>query len=337
MRHQRFFLDRLVLIVFLSFCYSTIAVDISNLRINHSNREGESFLEGIRSEDGTLNADTRNVTSYESKDVESEGNMALSSEVSENSEYYKNNASADVNCKNAMKAIGKINEKTPEIDFDCTKILSNPGNMGLETFAENRRERMESREICEKKYNRWKCKNILLTNVVRKEQRLEPSLDGEAGFFYKRDSGYFQVGEKWWGFTSSGFIKRNVIKVNIEHPQEVTEFLINHIQYDDLVAINFNGHKIVCEPCPCDGTMVKIGHNLVRTGTGVFPFELGYVKKITRIFNLKPYLRKGENILEILLAVGGNGCILVTGSLKGGTYIDIETSESVEECFHVKD
>jgi len=211
--------------------------------------------------------------------------------------------------------MGNILDKLKDIGVDCRAVKGNeikePGYV-IELKSQEVKDTVYDKVTCEELRNRYACRDTLsvrCTSSGTKSLKVTPigiqvNPDGNGGMWV----GWPACNSHFGGW---GKIYHYAVKFDIENPDNVTEFSLRDLSYDDYVLFRINGNHVWSGPV--GGHRLELhGHTVIVDDGG-----RGYGAERNRwnvhhdfYLNLKPHLKKGENVLNITLVVGGYGSVI---------------------------
>ncbi|MCE1021185.1 hypothetical protein LU640_26860 [Pseudomonas monteilii] len=115
------------------------------------------------------------------------------------------------------------------------------------------------------------------------------------------------IGDNYW---KAGMYDRS-LEFKVKDPNQLSEFVLASISFDDYIIIKLNGNFIYSGPV--GGTSLEIVNGKVDVGDGVLRrLDLERNNTVKPNINLVPYLVSGTNRLETRTAVGGTGETYIT-------------------------
>lgn len=192
-----------------------------------------------------------------------------------------------------------------------------------------------SKSNCRQVIKTEKCKTIEESDLTG----LEPTNVASDMRFEHRD-GILTVGtiaDNYWG--GSCAIYDRITKFNLKNVEEITEFTLFKVGFDDYMQISLNDHMVYVGP---DGgsnlTLVSRStgrggqHKLVNNGVSYSNCERGTNWNKELNIDLKPFLKIGENSINTRVIVSGVGEGWLQISVKQEHCIEVEIIMSGMEC-----
>ncbi len=296
-------------------------------------------LEGIADlNDSDSMSEVENLKSLNSSDLESKGReKMLSSEGDEIIKMYSNTndpllqrekSDLEEIAKNTSDALGGFMSKLKDIGIDCREEQGN--RMSDPDFVIGEQKTIldsnYEKTFCEDLKNTYQCKRHLTIKCHEKNLKgfnsttfRMNSNNPSVPLNYNVDSGALVVGKVYnthnggKGTSYSYDINFNIADVNL-----VSEFILRTVGYDDLIRISVNGRQVFIGPYPGDRLDLVTSEQIygfnqwwykVRiNGAGkMVSAETNAWKHATPNIDLRPYLFKGSNTINVSLIVGGSG------------------------------
>lgn len=330
--------------------------------------EASGIQDIINLNDSNVMSDVESLKSLNSSDLESRGrDKMLSPEGDEIIGIYPNlndpllhreKGDLEEIAKNTSDALDGFMSKLKDVGIDCKEEAGN--RMAEPDFVIGEQKTIldsnYDQSFCEELKNTYQCKRHLTVKCHQKNLRGFASstfrMNGSNPVIplnYNVDSGALTIGRFPTSYTHNGGKGTSYsydINFNIADVNLVSEFNLRTVGYDDLIRISVNGRQVFIGPYSGDRLELVTSEQIygfnqwwykVRiNGSGsMVSAETNIWKSVTPNINLKGYLQKGSNTINITLIVGGGGgfnLAFVARSLA----CDYLREEWRETCVHQK-
>lgn len=210
--------------------------------------------------------------------------------------------------------INNILGKLKDIGVDCRTVKGNEirePKYVIELDQQVVQDTVYDKYICEELRNIYTCKDTLSVRCSSFSSKPLKITASNININHTGDGGMW-VGwpacNSFWG--GWGQIYHYEIKFNIEDPNNVAEFFLTHLSYDDYVLFKLNGNHVWSGPF--GGHRLELhSHTVIIDDSGRgFGAENDTWYTPSLNLNLKTHLKKGENVFNVTLVVGGHGSVI---------------------------
>ena len=294
--------------------------------------KGIAEQEGLKSLNVTqdeVNNKTTELNSINAYDLESAGRLERAKEENHYYELLEVDHSAPGMIKHKQdmeqianasgKLIAKLTEGLKDIGVDCKKTKGNKEvepQYNIDTLQEHTSDITYTKVICEQPQNSYDCSQSLKLTCKQAGECdsggiVKASVSSDMKFEYSYP--YLTIGtiaDNYWGGRCDAYDR--VTKFQVRNKEEIKEFKIVQVGFDDYLWIKVNGHTVYVGP---DGgnrlEIVQTGgffnFKVIETGNGRRSCERETNWNFNVDINLLPYLKEGENEIWIRVIVAGAG------------------------------
>ena len=287
-------------------------------------QEGLKSLNIIRSEVDNKTTELNSINSY---DLESVGRLERAKEENHYYELLEVDHSAPGMIKHqqdmeqianaSSKLIAKLTEGLKEIGVDCKKTKGNKEiepQYNINTLQEHTSDITYTKIICEQPQNSYDCAQSLKLTCKQAGECdsggiVKASVSSDMKFEYSYP--YLTIGtiaDNYWGGRCDAYDR--VTKFQVRNKEEIKEFKIAQVGFDDYLWIKVNGHTIYVGPYNEGYVEPFFGNRYgprVNTNRGQYLCDLERNWNFNVDINLLPYLKEGENEIWIRVIVAGAG------------------------------
>ena len=289
-------------------------------------QEGLKSLNIIRSEVDNKTTELNSINSY---DLESVGRLERAKEENHYYELLEVDHSAPGMIKHqqdmeqianaSSKLIAKLTEGLKEIGVDCKKTKGNKEiepQYNINTLQEHTSDITYTKIICEQPQNSYDCAQSLKLTCKQAGECdsggiVKASVSSDMKFEYSYP--YLTIGtiaDNYWGGRCDAYDR--VTKFQVRNKEEIKEFKIAQVGFDDYLWIKVNGHTVYVGPDGGDRLEIFqkggfFNFKVVETGNGRHSCERNTNWNFNVDINLLPYLKEGENEIWIRVIVAGAG------------------------------
>ena len=292
--------------------------------------KGITDQEGLKSLNVTqdeVNNKTTELNSINAYDLESAGRLQR---AKEENHYYEllevdHSAPGQTRHKQDMeqianasgKLIAKLTEGLKDIGVDCKKTKGNKEvepQYVIDTEQEHTSDITYTKVICEQPRNAYDCAQSLKLTCKQAGECdsggiVKASVSSDMKFEYSYP--YLTIGtiaDNYWGGRCDAYDR--VTKFQVRNKEEIKEFKIVQVGFDDYLWIKVNGHTIYVGPYNEGYVEPFFGNRYgprVNTNRGQYLCDLEKNWNFNVDINLLPYLKEGENEIWMRVIVAGAG------------------------------
>ena len=292
--------------------------------------KGITDQEGLKSLNVTqdeVNNKTTELNSINSYDLESAGRLER---AKEENHYYEllevdHSAPGQTRHKQDMeqianasgKLIAKLTEGLKDIGVNCKKTKGNKEvepQYVIDTEQEHTSDITYTKVICEQPQNSYDCAQSLKLTCKQAGECdsggiVKASVSSDMKFEYSYP--YLTIGtiaDNYWGGRCDAYDR--VTKFQVRNKEEIKEFKIVQVGFDDYLWIKVNGHTIYVGPYNEGYVEPFFGNRYgprVNTNRGQYLCDLEKNWNFNVDINLLPYLKEGENEIWMRVIVAGAG------------------------------
>ena len=292
--------------------------------------KGITDQEGLKSLNVTqdeVNNKTTQLSSINAYDLESAGRLER---AKEENHYYEllevdHSAPGQTRHKQDMeqianasgKLIAKLTEGLKDIGVDCKKTKGNKEvepQYVIDTEQEHTSDITYTKVICEQPQNSYDCAQSLKLTCKQAGECdsggiVKASVSSDMKFEYSYP--YLTIGtiaDNYWGGRCDAYDR--VTKFQVRNKEEIKEFKIVQVGFDDYLWIKVNGHTIYVGPYNEGYVEPFFGNRYgprVNTNRGQYLCDLEKNWNFNVDINLLPYLKEGENEIWMRVIVAGAG------------------------------
>jgi len=292
--------------------------------------KGITDQEGLKSLNVTqdeVNNKTTQLSSINAYDLESAGRLER---AKEENHYYEllevdHSAPGQTRHKQDMeqianasgKLIAKLTEGLKDIGVNCKKTKGNKEvepQYVIDTEQEHTSDITYTKVICEQPRNAYDCAQSLKLTCKQAGECdsggiVKASVSSDMKFEYSYP--YLTIGtiaDNYWGGRCDAYDR--VTKFQVRNKEEIKEFKIVQVGFDDYLWIKVNGHTIYVGPYNEGYVEPFFGNRYgprVNTNRGQYLCDLEKNWNFNVDINLLPYLKEGENEIWIRVIVAGAG------------------------------
>jgi len=292
--------------------------------------KGIAEQEGLKSLNVTqdeVNNKTTELNSINAYDLESAGRLQRAKEENHYYELLEVDHSAPGMIKHKQdmeqianasgKLIAKLTEGLKEIGVDCKKTKGNKEvepQYVIDTEQEHTSDITNTQIICEQPQNSYDCAQSLKLTCKQAGECdsggiVKASVSSDMKFEYSYP--YLTIGtiaDNYWGGRCDVYDR--VTKFQVRNKEEIKEFKIVQVGFDDYLWIKVNGHTIYVGPYNEGYVEPFFGNRYgprVNTNRGQYLCDLERNWNFNVDINLLPYLKEGENEIWMRVIVAGAG------------------------------
>ena len=289
-------------------------------------QEGLKSLNIIRSE---VDNKTTELNSINANDLESVGRLERAKEENHYYELLEVDHSAPGMIKHqqdmeqianaSSQLIAKLTEGLKELGVDCKKTKGHQEvepQYVIDTEQEHTSDITYTKIICEQPQNSYDCAQSLKLTCKQAGECdsggiVKASVSSDMKFEYSYP--YLTIGtiaDNYWGGRCDAYDR--VTKFQVRNKEEIKEFKIVQVGFDDYLWIKVNGHTVYVGPDGGDRLEIVqkggfFNFKVVETGNGRHSCERNTNWNFNVDINLLPYLKEGENEIWIRVIVAGAG------------------------------
>jgi hypothetical protein len=215
------------------------------------------------------------------------------------------------------KLIAKLTEGLKDIGVDCKKTKGNKEvepQYVIDTEQEHTSDITYTKIICEQPQNSYDCAQSLKLTCKQAGECdsggiVKASVSSDMKFEYSYP--YLTIGtiaDNYWGGRCDAYDR--VTKFQVRNKEEIKEFKIVQVGFDDYLWIKVNGHTIYVGPYNEGYVEPFFGNRYgprVNTNRGQYLCDLEKNWNFNVDINLLPYLKEGENEIWMRVIVAGAG------------------------------
>ena len=292
--------------------------------------KGIAEQEGLKSLNVTqdeVNNKTTELNSINAYDLESAGRLERAKEENHYYELLEVDHSAPGMIKHKQdmeqianasgKLIAKLTEGLKDIGVNCKKTKGNKEvepQYVIDTEQEHTSDITYTKIICEQPQNSYDCAQSLKLTCKQAGECdsggiVKASVSSDMKFEYSYP--YLTIGtiaDNYWGGRCDAYDR--VTKFQVRNKEEIKEFKIVQVGFDDYLWIKVNGHTIYVGPYNEGYVEPFFGNRYgprVNTNRGQYLCDLEKNWNFNVDINLLPYLKEGENEIWIRVIVAGAG------------------------------